>query len=315
VREPFVTVEVGGQAGQAEPSRRWTFSRAAFGALVGGGLLALALIGFLATRVAVLSAQSAEVERLLARNAQLEEEAQKVLLLEQELAGMRQTDLEIREMLGLALGPEVRLTPITATAATDSLTDEERAFLVPPRLEPAMLLASAARSTIAADPSPAAGGSTVSAGEAIRSGALPAASLPSALQLSWPVPGWVSSRFGDTRPGQGLHTGLDIAAPTGTPVTAAASGAVVVAGYHHQYGRLVVIEHPDGVRTFYGHNSELKVARGDVVERGQEIARVGSTGQSTAPHLHFEVRRGEYAIDPEAILPRHVEAPVVAGTN
>ena len=92
-----------------------------------------------------------------------------------------------------------------------------------------------------------------------------------------------------------LHTGLDIGAASGTKVLAANSGTVIKAGWNNSYGNLVMIDHGGGIVTLYAHNSKLLVSTGDVVARGQTIALVGSTGNSTGPHIHFEVRvNGQY---------------------
>jgi len=108
-------------------------------------------------------------------------------------------------------------------------------------------------------------------------------------QFAWPVVGQITSKFGYRR--SGFHSGLDIAAPTGTTVFAADSGTVVFAGYKSYYGRVIEIDHGGGkIITVYGHNSALLAKVGDQVKKGQPIARVGSTGRSTGPHVHFEVR-------------------------
>jgi lipoprotein NlpD len=121
--------------------------------------------------------------------------------------------------------------------------------------------------------------------------------------LRWPVRGpRLTSRFG-TRWGR-IHEGIDMAAPIGTPVLAAASGTVIYAGDQVRgYGNMVVLRHPNDLVTVYAHNSLLLVHTGDEVTVGQEIARVGDTGRSTAPHLHFEVRRNETPQDPMPFLP------------
>ncbi|MFN3630730.1 MAG: M23 family metallopeptidase, partial [Casimicrobiaceae bacterium] len=89
---------------------------------------------------------------------------------------------------------------------------------------------------------------------------------------------------------QSFHEGIDFAAETGTPIVAAASGKVISAEQHPAYGKFIDIDHGNGLVTRYAHASELLVKEGDLVVRGQTIARVGSTGRSTGPHLHFEVR-------------------------
>jgi murein DD-endopeptidase MepM/ murein hydrolase activator NlpD len=106
--------------------------------------------------------------------------------------------------------------------------------------------------------------------------------------------GWYSSNFGyriDPFTGQNaFHEGIDLPAETGTAIVAAASGKVVVAETHAQYGKMVEIDHGNGLITRYAHASRLNVRAGDLVVRGQRIATVGTTGRSTGPHLHFEVR-------------------------
>ncbi len=114
--------------------------------------------------------------------------------------------------------------------------------------------------------------------------------------LSWPLPGYtrVSSGYGDREHpiygGQRFHTGLDIPAPQGTSIKAAAGGTVITSQYNRSYGYYVVISHGNGLSTLYAHCSQLFVSVGDTVSQGETIAAVGSTGDSTGNHLHFEVR-------------------------
>lgn len=125
--------------------------------------------------------------------------------------------------------------------------------------------------------------------------------------LALPVHGRVSSGFGPrvdpVHGARGNHTGLDLAAPTGTPVVAAAAGTVVRAGDAGGYGQLIVLRHADGSETRYAHLSAIGVEVGAQVARGQPIGAVGSTGRSTGPHLHFELRRNGQAVDPRPALP------------
>ena len=95
-----------------------------------------------------------------------------------------------------------------------------------------------------------------------------------------------------------LHAGLDVAAPSGTPVYAPADGVVSFAGYDSGYGKLVSIDHGYGVITRFGHNSRLFVEQGQKVRRWDVISAVGSTGRSTGAHLHYEVRIHGIAVDP-----------------
>jgi murein DD-endopeptidase MepM/ murein hydrolase activator NlpD len=120
--------------------------------------------------------------------------------------------------------------------------------------------------------------------------------------FSWPVTGTITSPFGwRSNPfggGPEFHQGLDIAAPMGTTVTAAAGGTVIMAQWYGGYGNYILIDHGAGFSTGYGHLSAMYVSSGQSVQRGQAIGAVGSTGQSTGPHLHFEVRIAGKPVDP-----------------
>jgi murein DD-endopeptidase MepM/ murein hydrolase activator NlpD len=121
--------------------------------------------------------------------------------------------------------------------------------------------------------------------------------------FTWPAAGKLTSKFG-RRWGR-MHKGIDIAGPVGTPIEAAADGTVIAAGWHSGgYGNLVEIRHIDGTTTRYGHNSRLSVSVGQTVRQGQQVAEMGSTGNSTGSHLHFEIRpSGGSAVNPMAHLP------------
>jgi hypothetical protein len=123
--------------------------------------------------------------------------------------------------------------------------------------------------------------------------------------FAWPLEaGIVSSEFGQRWGKQ--HAGIDIAADNGEPVHAAARGLVIYAGDGLQgYGHVVIIRHDDSLTTVYAHNSHLEVKQGNTVNQGTVIAKVGSTGHSTGPHLHFEIRVGERPINPRDRLPKN----------
>ena len=145
----------------------------------------------------------------------------------------------------------------------------------------------------------------------------PAGPVTRLIAFEEPVRGHaVNSSFGLRRlPGQAArnHEGVDIAAPGGTGVYVSAEGAVLRTGYDAAgYGRFVEIRHPNGMTTLYGHLSRLDVATGDVVQAGSRIGLVGSTGRSTGPHLHFEVRRGERQVNPVKVMGRAFEIVVAA---
>jgi murein DD-endopeptidase MepM/ murein hydrolase activator NlpD len=119
--------------------------------------------------------------------------------------------------------------------------------------------------------------------------------------MQWPVNGPITSGFGyRTHPVLGyqrLHAGTDFGAGTGSPIVAAASGTVISAGWTGGYGNATIIAHGSGLATLYGHQSRLAVWAGTRVSKGQVIGYVGSTGMSTGPHLHFEVRRFGVPVD------------------
>lgn len=122
----------------------------------------------------------------------------------------------------------------------------------------------------------------------------------------WPVIGRITSEFGMRENprygGQEFHSGLDISAPTGSPVKATADGIVSFAGWSAGNGNLVVVEHGFGYSTFYAHNSSIAVKVGQRVKRGDTLAYVGSTGNTTGPHLHYEVWHNGKAINPMGFL-------------
>jgi len=116
----------------------------------------------------------------------------------------------------------------------------------------------------------------------------------------WPLRGWITSRFGwrKVRGTKDFHTGIDIATFYGAPIKAAADGTVDFVGWKPGYGKLVIINHGRGIQTYYGHNSENLVHTGQFVKKGEVIARVGSTGHATGPHLHYEIRVNGNPVNP-----------------
>lgn len=142
------------------------------------------------------------------------------------------------------------------------------------------------------------------------------ASLPTLSPVDYPA---LSSSFGWRRNPvtgrQTMHEGLDFSAPRGTDIRAASGGIVVRAGTWHGYGKMVEIDHGNGLRTRYAHASSILVKAGDLVRQGDLIARVGSTGRSTGAHLHFEIRMADYPLDPTLFLqtPNRSSAQALAG--
>lgn len=123
-------------------------------------------------------------------------------------------------------------------------------------------------------------------------------------RLSWPVPNY--ARFSqEYKPSaRRPHLGIDLAAPTGTPIYAAHAGRVLFAGQKYNgYGKLIIVESKLGWSSFYSHCSKIHVEEGNWVNRGDMIGRIGSTGNASGPHLHFELRRQIAAVDPVKFLP------------
>lgn len=136
------------------------------------------------------------------------------------------------------------------------------------------------------------------------------ASLPTYAPVTYP---YLSSSFGWRRNPvtgrQTMHDGLDFAAPRGAPIRAASGGIVERAGYASGYGKMIEIDHGNGIKTLYAHASSLNVRAGDLVRKGQLIAKVGSSGRSTGSHLHFEVRMAGHPLDPTLFLAPRLTEP------
>jgi len=158
--------------------------------------------------------------------------------------------------------------------------------------------AQAAAAAPAAPPPPAAPAAAppASAAPATAPSASPTPPPASSGGLIWPVSGTITSPYGPR--GGRLHAGIDIAAPTGTPIRAAASGRVITSGAMGGYGNIVVIDHGGGLATAYAHNSSNAVGAGAIVAQGQVIAYIGCSGTCTGPHVHFEVRVNGSPVDP-----------------
>ena len=131
----------------------------------------------------------------------------------------------------------------------------------------------------------------------------------SAIPSEWPVRGYITSGVGDrsnpfSGAGSEVHPGLDISATHGTSVEAPGDGIVIVASPYGGYGNMVAIDHGYGLTTRFGHLSRIDVKVGDHVHRGSQLGAVGSTGRSTGPHLHYEVRLYDRVVDPMNYLPK-----------
>jgi murein DD-endopeptidase MepM/ murein hydrolase activator NlpD len=129
----------------------------------------------------------------------------------------------------------------------------------------------------------------------------PTPTPPPRAPLVWPLKGVLYARFGVR--GAARHDGIDIAAPEGSVVVAAGDGTAIFVGEQSGYGKVVILRHAEGLVTVYAHNSTVLVKEGERVTSGQPIARVGQTGRTTGPHLHFEVREGTRPRNPLLYLP------------
>ena len=131
--------------------------------------------------------------------------------------------------------------------------------------------------------------------------AVPQPLEPDQDRFLWPVNGTINSGFGAR--GSSFHDGIDIAAPEGTPIRAIERGEVIYSDQLRGYGNIVIVRHAEGLVSVYAHNESNLVRQGQSVVRGEIIARVGSTGRVSGPHLHFEIRKNNAAQDPLRFLP------------
>jgi murein DD-endopeptidase MepM/ murein hydrolase activator NlpD len=230
------------------------------------GLAGVSMAAFVVTygRLAGLAQRSMTVSR---ENDRLKYQLAQVDSLRTELLNLQAFGLQLKGMLGIALSPEdsMLVASLSPTAKSPSIKRVEEDGGVGPEEQRLMLEA-----------------------------------MPS----MWPLKGYVTREFfvtgGEKSPQ--YHPGMDIAAPRNTPVYAAADGIVEVSRFDETYGWEVEIDHGYGIRSVYGHNTRNLVSVGDRVARGKTIAFVGSTGASTAPHLHFEVRENGVPVDPRKYL-------------
>jgi murein DD-endopeptidase MepM/ murein hydrolase activator NlpD len=215
----------------------------------------------------ILSAAAKE-PFLQQRVAQLTRENQRVDQLAAALAEAEARYAHLRGMLGVRMPPASR-------DSSELAAGEERLYVAPP------ILARAPAPTV---------DSTVEEGP----------SVPHRWPLS--VPSFRTRGMVSTSPNEEVHPGIDLAVPEGSDVRASGGGTVEAAGNDSSYGLFVLVRHPAGYETMYGHLSRVLVSRGDDVKAGQVIALSGNTGRSTAPHLHFEIRHNGRSIDPTTMV-------------
>lgn len=152
------------------------------------------------------------------------------------------------------------------------------------------------------EPKESAGDRSMSSADLLGSGLTQAFDYSGGRPTLWPVQGQISRGFSEKKGG---HKGIDIAVARETPVRAAGDGTVDFAGQDEVFGYMIIINHGSGISSLYGHNSSLTAARGETVRKGQIIAYSGSSGRSSAPHLHFEISRYGKQTDPLTFLSEH----------
>ncbi len=267
-------------------ARQWYLHNRGLRVALLGGSFALLALGFLVVYSLTLQIEAGELKRL-----RQTVEAQRGLdtrleTLTEEVTRLRAVDHQIRRLAGMETGPAAESTMAIGGGTLELqqvLAVEEQAaqrklivrlYEDLERLEREVALRAESLGAL----------TTYLGEQKDRLAATPSI---------WPTEGYVSSKFGPrTSPFTGRrqqHTGVDIASPRGTSILASADGVVTFAGKMAGYGRVIVITHGFGFKTFYGHNQRNKVKKGQRVKRGQEIGTVGSSGYSTGSHLHYEV--------------------------
>jgi len=249
-------------------SRTWNFRlsyRLVYIFLITVALGLIGAVSFLLTYGKILLA--AERATLVDReNQKLRSQVAQIDSLKVELLNLQALGIQIKGMLGVPLSPgdSILVASLSPDAKYRARTDDEN--------------------------------ESVGASEQVN--------MLDAMPSLWPVKGYVTREFhttgGDKDPR--YHPGIDIAAERNTPVLSVADGVVETSRWDETYGWMVEIDHGYGIRTVYGHNTRNLVKAGDRVTRGKTIATVGSTGHSTAPHVHFEIRRDGVPVDPKQYL-------------
>jgi murein DD-endopeptidase MepM/ murein hydrolase activator NlpD len=266
------------------------------GALLGGLLTVLAL-GYLGYHFLVFQVDYSELAHLRETVQTQQEMAAQLQTLAQELTRLRSFDTQIRRLAGMEAGPAAQGAPPRAVGG--GTLELAKALKEGEQASQAQLLGRLYQDL-----------EQLEREIALRAESLQAVTEYLSRQKDrlvatpalWPTEGYVSSRFGPrTSPFTGQpqqHTGVDIAAPPGTPIRAPADGVVTFAGTLPGYGHALVLTHGYGFKTFYGHNQRNQVSKGQTVKRGQVIAFVGNTGYSTGAHLHYEVLLNDQPHDP-----------------
>jgi murein DD-endopeptidase MepM/ murein hydrolase activator NlpD len=224
-------------------------------------IVLMAAVAFVGVTYTRLAVLALETSRLKAENEALREDNQKITELEQEVIRIDNMRRQIEAWAGVVPGKGMMSSPVSGYALTPNVWPRRYTYAI------------------------------------MRPFYTERAPYPHGMVA--PAAGWVSRRFMADGAGEPAHPGVDIAASAGTPVRCALDGTVKSARWDDIYGNVIVVEHNDSLSTVYGHNEKMLVKEGEYVAKGQVIATIGSTGRSTAPHLHFEVLKGLSPVDPE----------------
>ena len=252
--------------------------------LVLGVLLVVHALGGILAYVEIFRFDK-RVEDLRQENKDLKAQNKRIEQIAQEFQQIRQTDAKIRKAFGGPLGLGGTMSSPVEVGANPIQYPEPSDFPASPR-----------ESETASSMNPSEGFYFLSKRDN-------PPSAPESLPTLLPVNGFMTTRFGQGGSFAGRsHYGIDIAARMGSPIFAAGTGVVVLADWTPDFGNLIVISHGGGLVTYYGHSMKLLVEQGTVVRKGQTVALLGSSGISSAPHLHFEIWKDGRAVDPETFL-------------
>lgn len=265
-------------------------------AAVAGAFAVVAAVGLIHYYVTLNRAQS-ELEELqtlrqvnVAQAGQLNQLAKNTAVLQEEMSKLNQLDAEVRRLLNREEGPGTSRSGVIRPSVN---AGGEGGPVVNPNADELNALVKDLQVSAKVR-----GESLAKLKENLAERNARLAATPSI----WPSDGVVTSRFGWRWGGSDWHPGIDIASNTGTPILATADGVVTSSGWNGGYGRQVTINHGYGISTLYAHNSENVVSVGQKVKKGQLIAYMGSTGFSTGPHVHYEVRVNGNAVNPAGFM-------------
>ena len=292
--------------------RQVRLSQRALGGVLVGGVLTLLVLGYIGIHFLTVEVDYLELIRLRHAVQAQQEMAQQLETLSQEMTRLRTFDTQIRRLAGMQAGPAAGAPTLAVGGGTLELA---KALKEGEQAEQVLLLARLYQDLERLEREIALRAESL---QAVTEYLMKQKDRLTATPALWPTEGHVTSPFGPrTSPFTGQpqqHTGVDIAAPPGTPIRAPADGIVTFAGTLPGYGHALVLTHGFGFKTFYGHNQRNQVIKGQTVKRGQIIALVGNTGYSTGAHLHYEVLLNDQPHNPlKYIVDEGQRANVIRG--